>query len=170
VTDLEQALRDYDGRSVTTLSETRARFGNQQGFLRELCAFIRSQEAFISDGATWLIKDCAEDGMPIGANEVAAMLEGLDLVSSWPAALHLCQTVKYLPFTPVQAHRFAIWATPLLEHDRPFLRAWAMDAIQHLATRSTDLTPLAERALAGAKEDEAASVRARAKAHERRIR
>jgi len=162
---LDQALQAYDGRKISILSEVRARFDGKNKFLPELIALIGSQNSFVSDGATWLIKNCAEDGVEMKLSVVETIIARLDAVTTWQSALHLCQTVKHLHFTPDQARRFAEWATPLLEHQRPFLRAWSMDALQHIAVLATDIAPLAHKALDRATRDQAASVRARARKH-----
>ena len=163
MSDLHQALRAFDGRAISILSEARARFGGSADFLGELAALIGSQEGSVSDGATWLIKNCAESGVVPGPPEVAAIVARLDTVTTWPAALHLCQTAEFFAFTPDQARRFAEWAAQFRDHERPFLRAWSMNALQHAARHAPDLAPLAETALILAEKDGSASVRARAR-------
>lgn len=163
MSELLQILRAYDGKAVSILSEARARFGGDADFLARLAALIGSEERFVSDGATWLIKNCAENGITPGPPEIATILARLDAVPTWQAALHLCQTAEFFAFTPDQAQRFADWAAQFLDHERPFLRAWSMDALHHAATHVPDLAPLVETALCRAENDGSASVRARAR-------
>lgn len=163
MSDLLQALRAFDGKAISTLTETRARLGGRADFLGELAVLIGSQEGSVSDGATWLIKNCAESGDVPGPAELAAIVARLDAVSTWAAALHLCQTAEFFAFTPDQARDFAEWAARYHEHERPFLRAWSMNALQHAAGCAPDLAPFAEAALLAAEQDKAASVRARAR-------
>lgn len=163
MSELLQILRAYDGKAVSTLSEARTRFGGDADFLGELVALTGSQEGFVSDGATWLIKNSAENGITLGPTEIAAIVARLDAVPTWQAALHLCQTAEFFAFTPDQAQRFANWAAQFLDHERPFLRAWSMTALHHAATHVPDLAPLVETALRRAENDGSASVRARAR-------
>ena len=163
MSELLQALRAFDGKATSILSEARARFGGNADFLNQLAALIASPEGSVSDGATWLIKNCAESDVVPGPLEIAAIVARLDDVPTWQAALHLCQTAEFLAFTPDQARRFAEWAARFLDHERPFLRAWSMNALQHAARHTPDLAPLAETALALAEDDRSASVRARAR-------
>lgn len=167
MSELEKALKAYDGKAVSILSEVRARLGAADVFLLELSEFISCHEGFVADGATWLIKHSAEDGVEIGPRETAAIIERLSTVRSWQAVLHLCQIAKFLRFSPDQARTFAHWASHYLDHKRPFLRAWSMDAIQHAALSASDLSDLAESALAQATRDTAASVRARSRKHQK---
>ena len=160
---LLQALRAFDGKETSILLEARARFGGCRDFLGELAALIASQEDSVSDGATWLIKNCAESGIVPGPPEIAVIVAQLDAVPSWQAALHLCQIAEFLAFTPDQARRFAKWAAQFLDHERPFLRAWSLNALQYAARQAPDLAPLAETALILAENDGSASVRARAR-------
>ena len=163
MSELLNALRAYDNKATTILSEANTRLGESADFTKELATFIDSQEAFVANGATWLIKHRAESGIVPKPGEVVAIVSRLDAVNSWQAALHLCQSAELLPFTPDQARQFAEWAVRFLEHERPFLRAWSMSAIQCAAQRAPDLAKLAQDSLAHAEKDEAASVRARAR-------
>jgi hypothetical protein len=160
---LLQSLRAYDGKAISILSEARAQLGDDGNLLKKLVTFVDSQEGSVAEGATWLIKNCAESGVVPSPSEVAAVVSRLDAVPTWQAALHVCQTAQFLEFTPDQARQFAQWAARFLAHERPFLRAWSMDALQHTAVQASDLAPLAERALSNAEKDKAASVRARAR-------
>lgn len=163
MSDLLQALRAFDGKETSGLSEIRGRLGGSSGFLGDLSAHVGAPEASVSDGATWLIKDCAENGLVPGPLETAAIMERLDAVASWQAALHLCQTAEHFKFSPAEARQFADWASRFLDHKRPFLRAWSMSALQQVAKQAPELAPRAEAALAVAEHDPSASVRARAR-------
>lgn len=161
--ELLQALRTFDGKAISMLSEARAQFGDDAHLLGELVTLVDSQEAQVASGATWLIKDCAESGMSMKPKKVTALIARLDSVPSWQAALHLCQTAEFLEMTSDQARSFAAWATQFLDHERPFLRAWSMSALQHAARQAPDLLSPAEKALTAAEKDKSASVRARAR-------
>ena len=163
MSELLEALRAFDGKATSSLSEARRRFGEDAGFLGALAGLIGSQEGAVSDGATWLIKNCAESGERPGPPEIAAIVAALDAVPTWQAALHLCQAAEFFAFKPDQARRYAEWAAQFMDHERPFLRAWSMSALQVAARRAPDLAPLAEAALARAENDASGSVRARAR-------
>ena len=160
---LEAALKSYDGKAASILSEIRAKFGGQSAFLPELVRLAAHEDAHVSDGATWLIKDLLEDGVRLTPSQTEDLIGHLDAMSSWQAQLHICQSVRYLEASAPLADVCADWLTPLLRSDRPFLRAWSMDALQHLALRSATLAGRAEAALNAAEQDPAASVRARAR-------
>ena len=57
----------------------------------------------------------------------------------------------------------ARWLEPLLRHERPFLRAWSLDALAHLAAAHPGHGAAYAAALVRALEDDAASVTARAR-------
>ncbi len=161
--DLLRALREFDGKTTSVLLDIRARFGAGDGFLADLATLIACPDGAVSDGATWLIKNSAENGVVPGGSARAAIIARLDGVTRWQAALHLCQTVEFLDLTSDEARRFATWAAEFLDHERPFLRAWSMAAFQHAAQRAPDLADPAEAALRRAEGDASASVRARAR-------
>lgn len=164
--DLKTVLQDYDGRALTLLSEARARYGQSENFIGDLVSLMGAEDKFISEGAIWLIKNCAEDGVQLRSENVAGIVARLGAISSWQSALLLCQTARFFQFQEPQARTFGLWASRFLEHSRPFLRAWSMDAIQHAARQAPDLAPLAAKALTRAGDDKAASVRARARQYQ----
>lgn len=97
--------------------------------------------------------------MALSPADLDALTYSLGLVTGWPGQLHLCQIAGALPLTPDQRTRWVDWAEPLLQHDRPFVRAWALDCVCRL---SADAGVVARR-LSAAARDPAAAVRARAR-------
>ena len=160
---LEGALKRYDGKTTATLSEIRAAFGGRQTFPSDLVRLAAHDDTRVSEGATWLIKDLLDGGARLTPSQTEDLLGRLDAVSSWQAQLHICQAAGRLETPAHLTDACADWLTSLLQSDRPFLRAWSMDALQHLASRSRKLAGRAEAALAAAEQDPAASVRARAR-------
>ena len=153
MSELLRNLRKFDGKDTSVLSNIGMQFSGDADFLERLVSLVDSQEGFVADGATWLIKNCAESGVVPGPREIAAIVARLDAVPTWQAVLHLCQSAAFFAFTPDQARRFGDWAARFRDHERPFLRAWSMTALQHAARRAPDLAPLARTALSRAEED-----------------
>ena len=160
---LEDAFKAFDGKTTSTLSEIRAAFAGRPAVLSDLVRLAGHEEPQVSNGATWLIKDLLDDGARLSPSQTEALVGHLDAVSSWQAQLHLCQSARHLE-TPLHLTGiYADWLTSLLTSDRPFLRAWSMDALQHLSLRNAELAGRAAAALDAAERDPAASVRARAR-------
>ena len=160
---LEEALARYDGKATGVLAEIRVTFGSQETFLSELVGLAAHEEAAISDGATWLIKAQLDDGARLTSSETEALLYHLYAITPWKAQLHICQSVRHLDVPMHFVTNCADWFETLLKNDRPFLRAWSMDALQKLAQQDAELAQRADTALAAAEHDPAASVRARAR-------
>ena len=160
---LRDALGNFDGKAVSMLSEIRARHGGRKDFVSALVSLAADDDAPVSDGATWLIKNLLEDDVRLTASQTEALIDGLDAVTTWQAQLHICQSVQYLEVPSTLAGAFTDWLDPLLRSDRPFLRAWSMDALQQLASHNPTFSGRAAAALDAAREDPAASVRARAR-------
>lgn len=165
---LEQALARYDGKATDALAEIRAAFGDQRTFLSELVSLTAHEDALIADGASWLIKAQLDDGARLTSSETEALLSHLDAITSWQAQLHICQSVRHLEVPKHLTKTCADWLAALLISERPFLRAWSMDALQELAQRDAELAARAATTLAAAEQDSAASVRARARRWRRR--
>ncbi len=165
---LEEALKGFDGKATSMLSEIRAAFGDRAAFPSDLVQLAVHGAPQVSDGATWLIKDLLDDGVRLTRSQTEDLVGHLGAISSWQAQLHICQSVRHLETSAELTDACAAWLTPLLNCDRPFLRAWSMDALQHLASRNKDLDGRATAALGAAAEDPAASVRARARNWQKR--
>lgn len=160
---LEEVLGRCDGKATDVLAEIRATFGSQKTFLSELVPLAAHKDAIVSDGATWLIKAVLDDGGRLTDSETEALLGRLDAITSWQAQLHICQSVRHLAVPKHLASTCADWFEALRKSNRPFLRAWSMDALQELASQDVEFAGRAAAALQAAEQDPAASVRARAR-------
>ncbi len=160
---LRERLAHYDGRATTILSELEAQYRSEPSYLAALIDLTAEPGGNIADGATWLIKSALDAGTAIGSDQAIALFSQMPQVRSWPAQLHLCQSVRYLPISTSSAAGLAEWLKPLLSHERPFLRAWSLDAIGWLASEHSDYDSCFRSALEAAEQDLAASVRARAR-------
>ncbi|MDJ0952003.1 MAG: hypothetical protein QNJ94_24085 [Alphaproteobacteria bacterium] len=160
---LRERLADYDGRATTLLTEAAAAFGGRPGYLDDLIALAGDAEQFVSDGSTWLIKHHLEKGRALSAAQTSALLAQAGRITGWTAMLHLCQSVRHLIIAEADADALVRWLRPLLAHDRPFLRAWSLDALCSVGEQWPRIATEARDALARASEDRAASVRARAR-------
>lgn len=160
---LRDRLAAYDGRATTLLTEAAAAFGRHPGYLDDLIALANDAEQFVSDGSTWLIKHHLEAGQTLSAAQTTALLAQAERLTGWTAMLHLCQSVRDLTIAEADADALARWLRPLLEHQRPFLRAWSLDALCAVAEQWPRFATDARDALARASDDRAASVRARAR-------
>ncbi len=160
---LFEALCEFDGKAVSILSEAHARFGARASFLSDLVELASNQTEHVGDGATWLIKNCLENGERLAPEMTEVLFSGLSEIGTWPAQLHLCQSFAYLDIPETSAVNAADWLDGLLQHTRPFLRAWSMDAYQHLAIQHPRFDERADMALVSDERDHAASVKARAR-------
>lgn len=153
----------FDGRALTTLGEIEAACSGHDGYRDHLIALCDDAESPVSSGATWLLKSLLERGGTLTAEETDALCRRLAGLRDWAAQLHVCQSFRYLAIGAPQAEEVARWLSPLLTHERPFLRAWSMDALCSLADQHTAFAKAAKVAHENAGRDAAASVRARAR-------
>jgi hypothetical protein len=161
---LLQALSSFTGSETTILGEAEAAYAEQPGYLDCLLTLIPSPEEALSAGATRLLKSAFEKGHTLDARQLAGLIIALPAIRAWQAKLHICQSVQYLALTPDLATALADWAEPLLSHKRPFLRAWSLSAYVTAAQAESGLADKARAHLGNADMDDAASVKARARA------
>ncbi len=145
------------------LSELAAGHSGDGAFLDAVIALAGDAEPRVSDGATRLVKMHLDEGGALSPARTSALLGACRSVVSWQAQLHLCQSVARLDLSARQAAALAPWLTPLLSHKRPFVRAWALDALCAVARKNVRFKAIALQALRDADQDAAASVRARAR-------
>ena len=131
--ELRSRLAEHDDWSVTLLGEAEAALRDQPHYIDALIELAGSVEAHASAGATWLIKSSLEKGRILDGEQTVALVGSLPNVTNWAAQLHLCQSMRMLEVPIDKAEAVAVWLSPLLEHKRPFVRAWALDALAHVA-------------------------------------
>lgn len=156
-------LMQFDGRAITLLAEAETAFREQPGYRSALVRLAADPEDTISSAATWLLKSWLEKGGVISTKQTSELCFKLAGVTSWQAQLHLCQSVRFLAVARDEADAVHSWLMPLLARDRPFVRAWSLDALASLARQHSHLHAAFAKALEHAEQDEAASVRARAR-------
>lgn len=161
--ELRRRIAAFDHKSFSMLTEAAAAFGRARTYPGALVDLAADFDGAVSAGATWLIKHHAEAGEPLSPAQCRRLAARLGKITSWDARLHICQSARLLPYPLEAMSVLYAWALPLLEHDRPFVRAWALDLICHLAERDGAYAPSAASALARLARDPAASVRARAR-------
>ncbi|MEM8697384.1 MAG: hypothetical protein AAGE05_15285 [Pseudomonadota bacterium] len=164
VDTLRAKIAAFDGRAVSILGEIEAAESDMAGYMDALITLAADDGPNIAAGATWLVKSALERGRRLSAAQVSALAARLDGIAAWDAQLHICQSIRHLEIDAAAADGFVGWLRPLTRHDRPFLRAWSLDALCHVAAVSGAHAQAAQRSLAVALADSAASVRARARA------
>ncbi|WP_377192932.1 hypothetical protein [Ruegeria meonggei] len=157
VDDLRNELTGYDGRDPSVLSEIAARHEDQPWFLSSLADLVPDEEAVVSEGATWIIKAMVEKGHDFLPQDVERLVVGLDEVTAWQAQLHICQSLVHMSVPQKVEPILKQWLNSLLDAPRPFVRAWAVDAMCRLCDKHSDRWTLLELM----SEDKAASVRSR---------
>ena len=167
---LLDALREFDGRALSLLGEAEARLGGDPAYLDALIECARSDEGFVASGATWLIKNALENGRSLSPEQIQAYARAIPGLGEWSAQLHACQSVQFMTIAEEESAALVGWLRPLLAHDRPFLRAWSLDALGHLAGQHENFEAEFLAALKTAEDDAAASVRARARQIRQRLR
>ena len=161
--DLRKRLATFDRKAMTVLTEAAAALGKAKSYPAALADLAADEDEAVSSGATWLIKYHAESGAALPAAQCRVLAANLDRITAWDAQLHICQSARLLPYPAASWPQLHAFATSLLRHERPFLRAWSLDLLCHLAQQDPQYEAEASRALSAMSEDKAASVRARAR-------
>ena len=165
---LRVRLEDYDGTHTEVLERLAEDLASDGGGVAnstwdDAVELVADPEPRRAAGATWLIRRWAEAGHPPSAPALETLSGSLPTVTDKWARLHLIQAVPALPLTDDRVPAWADFCRAGAAAEAPFLRAWAVNALVHLASIDAELEPEAEAALEAALSDPKASVRARAR-------
>jgi len=129
IAKLRERLAAYDGRSPAIPSKAAADHRNAPSFLAIIIKFLTDDNRMVSEAASWIIKAELEAGIVLDRKTTEELVASLGKLESWQAKLHICQTICHLDVPASARESMRRWLTPLLDGERPFLRAWALDAL-----------------------------------------
>lgn len=160
---LRAALAAFDGKATTLLCEAKVQLREAPGFWDALFALADDADPMVQSGSTWLIQQslkCGDLALDDAARALTPRLEGLH---HWSAILHVLQTLDLYDRPRAEGPALARFAQTQIDAERPFVRAWAVNALCVLAVQHPEFRAAAETARDHALNDTAASVRARAR-------
>lgn len=157
---IERVL-EFDGKTTGSLEAACKAAGQDFNRFERLFALAASQDTRLQIAATWTLRKLLELGAEMTAAHCAAFVEIAAAQTAWEAQLHIAQSVQFIRNEDLNAQQLTEIIMPWQESKRPFLRAWTIDALCHLAQQDAALTPLAKSLMAKGETDPGASVRAR---------
>ena len=125
---IREAMDTGQPLAMSELEDICAQFGHRDDFADTLILLAADAADPVSSAATWLIKHVLERGKILSPGQTGKLIEHLPAITAWGAQLHVCQSIRFLAIPPNYAAALLGWLRPLRRHDRPFLRAWALDA------------------------------------------
>lgn len=120
---LFQQIAAWDGKSVDGIEKILLEHYHDLGFCRQLVQCLDSPE--LVSGATWLLKNYLERGGRISKREVASVHRRIQHLVHWTDQLHFLQCAEYWSVPDRYRQSTLEFIRGCLQHDRPFVRAWA---------------------------------------------
>lgn len=157
---LERIL-EFDGKTTGSLESACQSAGKSFADFDRLLELAASDDTRLQIAATWAICKLLELGAAMSAGELERFTETAAAQSAWEAQLHISQSIQFLESANLNTGVLAKTLHPWCAAKRPFLRAWAIDAICGLAQHDPELKETARELLTKGESDPAASVRAR---------
>ena len=154
-------LLAHDRKATAPLERISEEFGSGPDYAAALIDLSASEHPQVASGATWLLRAHLQTEGPLPARLTADLIHSLEHIETWDAQLHICQLVSKLTVPADCADVLYAWLEHLITHERPFVRAWSIDAICQLALQHDTYANEAKHVLKRATDDPAASVRAR---------
>lgn len=157
--DLLDGLRQGDGVTKAQLTRVAENHRPDRATAQVLTDVLAGRDVRAQDAATWIVLSWARRGFTLPEAMVSALCAYAATLEGWQSRLHLCQLLRLVTLTPVSRRTVLPFLTRAARDDRPFLRAWALDARFHITPGRAGRARL----LACAASDPAAAVRARAR-------
>lgn len=156
---LNQHVANWRGRSTNPLTVLFDQFSNTPDFVSTL--LLWGLKPSRSSGTTWLLKRHLETGATLTRAQTKTVLTKAPDLSDWPSKLHLLQMLPYLDLSIANRAQTTRWLDDCLEHENKMVRAWAYHGHYEMARQYPELQNRTIDLLAGARDTEAPSVRAR---------
>ncbi len=158
--DLLALLQAWDG-DLRGLHDVAAALPPTSQVAARLVRLSATEAAPVPVAATWILKHWLEAGMALNRRSAGRIAALLRRPLPWQAQLHLLQMLPRLDLTDRAWTALRPRLDPLLASPRPFVRAWAYNALGLLAARDPALRSTVERVFDDALVQEPPSVRAR---------
>ena len=160
---LRAAISEFDGKAMSLLCEAKVQLRDEPGFWDALYDLTDDTEPLVQAGSTWLVQQSLKCGDLTLADITTAITPRLGKLTHWGAILHVLQALDVYDRPLPEGPALARFAQSHITHERPFVRAWAVNALCVLAIHHPEFRAAAETARNEALNDTAASVRARAR-------
>ncbi len=158
-----ERVLEFDGKTTGSLEVACKAAGKDFTEFERLLKFAGSEDTRLQIAATWALRKLLELGAEMTVEHCNSFVKIAAAQTAWEAQLHIVQSVQFIRNQDLNARQLAEIIMPWHAAERPFLRAWTLDAVCHLAQLDAGLKPDARTLLAQSEADPAASVRARAR-------
>lgn len=158
---LRSILEVFDGKEVTALRAVAHNSQFSLASLEALLSLIEGEEEKFQIGASWIILNAVSIHKFIGEGEKDRILDILSWNTHWQVSLHFLQLFPVLEITKDQSSDIFHVLLKLTDHKRPFVRAWACNALYTLAERNIELRKPVNELLRLSLINDGGSVRAR---------
>ena len=156
---LSEAIACWDGKSAAALQSTYECHRAEEDFVATILAHVTDVES--QRAATWLLKKHVEAGHSLSAAECRTVFGVLSDQDHWESKLHILQCLPHLNIREDDCADLEKFLHACIKSEKIFVRAWAYNGFNELATRLPRYREEVDDMLARASESEAASVRAR---------
>lgn len=157
--DLKKQLQQWDGKSTEQLEAVYLSFSQEDGFLDFLIKLLNEDSVQVA--TTWLIKHYLQQGGKVSQQQSSRILDHCNADCHWQSQLHFLQLLSYLIIANRDRKKVEAFIRHSLTSDNKFVRAWAYNGFDVLATQFSQYRHEADEFMQMALQDEAASVKAR---------
>ncbi|WOO41064.1 hypothetical protein [Rubellicoccus peritrichatus] len=157
--DIAQEIEKWDGKSADDIGQVYEDYGHQPDFTDLLIESM--QHTSLQKGSTWLLKKHLESGEQLSDKQVSRIFKLLPRLEHWETKLHILQIMPYVLIRPAYKCGVESFLRECLKDKNKFVRAWAYNGFNELASQYEEYLAEAKQLLETALREEAPSVKAR---------
>lgn len=157
--DLKKQIKQWDGKSTEYLEEIYLSFSRKDKLLDFLIDYLSEESSEVA--STWLIKHYLQQEGEVSQRQSSQILNHCSADCHWQSQLHFLQLLSYLVIAKSDCKKVEAFIRHSLTSDNKFVRAWAYNGFDVLATQFSQYRQEVDEFMRMALQDEAASVKAR---------
>ncbi len=156
---LKEEIRNWDGKTAGDILAIYHEHVCHRDFSHDLIAAL--SEPPLQNGASWLLKEYLSNKNQLEATTIARVYHLLPLFDHWESKLHILQCMKFMPIPIDLKNELHQFLRLCLKDQNKLIRAWGYNGINVIATHFPEFESERDELLEKARENEAASVKAR---------
>lgn len=156
---MAEKISQWSGRSTQDMRIIYNAYSKASNFVPSLIKLLHEPQS--QTGATWLLKHYLETDGTLTPEQNSGFFLSLHELENWESKLHMLQCLSHVTIAQIHCARLEEFLLACLEDKNKFVRAWAYNGFFHLAKQHPKYQSEVEKRLEDAKENEAASIRAR---------
>lgn len=129
---LEQAIAEWDKKSVVVIRDIYAKYHTEDDFLKQLVELMAQSD--YQNGATWLVKHHLETSdQTLTAKQSTVICMHINELVHWESKLHILQIMGDIQIPKTLRDKVVSFVRTCLDSQEIFVRAWGYSAFYEVS-------------------------------------